>query len=108
MIRDLLIGLSGVAVAVPIVWLFARSRIAAPFSNVLQSYKLEINAGGKLEADLTLADGRTLSLEIDPSFVYDLSNALLNAASRMGAKRQGVLEVNPDDVKPKNPKRAAP
>lgn len=79
-------------------------------ASALASYKLELNAAGKLEADFTLVNGRVVSIVIDPMVVYDLSNALLNAASRMGAKRHGMIVLDdPDDAKPKTGlKRGAP
>lgn len=72
-------------------------------SRVIGEYKLEINKSGKLDASFILIDGHAVSFVLDPAMAYDLSNALLNAASRLGAKRQGMIEIDPDDAKP-NPK----
>ena len=103
MVRDLILILTSIGACAAIgALMFLRARSIAdgvPVSKLIASYKLEI-VGGKLECDLTLVDGRVVSFALDPAIVYDLSNALLAAATRMGARRQGVVEVEPDAMKP--------
>lgn len=85
-------------------------RAGAIGSRTIASYKFQLTDAGKLEADFILTDGKTVSFVIDGVLVYDLSNALLNAASRMGAKRPGMIELSdPNEAKPFNPlKKGAP
>lgn len=98
--------LATVAVGTAIAWL-VRSRV---LSKIVASYKFQLNDAGNLEADLTLTDGRVVSFVLSAVLVYDISNALLGAASRMGAKRPGMILLDdPKDAAPHNPlKRSAP
>ena len=72
-----------------------RARIAGP--------RGQGRAGARLVLELDYSDGRTVLAELDGMFAYELSAVMLDAAAKLGTKRSGVREGDPDTFQPRPP-----